>query len=106
MKAALSIVLAGFFFACLVAPLPLAGQACQGVAVPTGSRSVWLTSEDGTDKLAVERRYTGERLYGEASFGRRRSVGSSSIQFNNDGTTSIINWEFHSLIPVPWTGLD
>jgi hypothetical protein len=42
MKAALSIVLAGFFFACFVGPQPLAGQACQGVAVPTGSPSVWL----------------------------------------------------------------
>ena len=105
MKAALSIVLGSFFFACLVAPLPLAGQACQGLAVPTGSPSVWITSEDGIrNKLAVGGRYTGERLYGVASFGRRRS-GGSRTQFNNDGTTSIISSKFHSLEGAAGFGL-
>ena len=85
MNAALSIVLAGFFFACLVAPLPLAGQACQGVAVPTGSRSVWLAFEDGTDKLAVGGRYTGERVYGMATVGRVLSSGRAFQSVNNDG---------------------
>ncbi len=89
MKAALSIVLAGFFFACFVGPQPLAGQACQGVAVPTGSPSVWLTSEDGTDKLGVGGRYTGERFYGVATVGRVGTDGFSFRSLNPDFTQSI-----------------
>ena len=97
MRKALSIVLAGFFGACLLAPLPLAGQACQGVAVPTGSPSVWFRSEDGTDKLTVGGRYTGERLYGEATVGRVASRGDASQSFNPDGTIAITQAVTHLL---------
>ena len=86
MKAALSIILAGFFFACLVTPLPLVGQACQGVAVPTGARSVWLAFEDGTDKLTVGGRYTGERVYSMATVGRVLSSGRAFQSVNDDGS--------------------
>ena len=98
MKAAISIVLAGFFLPCLTSPLPLAGQACQGVAVPTGSPSVWLASEDGTDKLTVGGRYTGERLYGEATVGRVGSRGDASQSFDPlNGTQSITQSLSHLL---------
>ncbi len=82
MRKAIPVVLASFFLPCLVAPLPLAGQACQGVAVPTGSRSVWLAFEDGTDKLTVGGRYTGERLYGMVAVERvfRRGLFSSGLE--------------------------
>ena len=85
-----SIILAGFFLACLVAPLPLVGQACQGVAVPTGSPSVWLASEDGTDKLVVGGRYTGERLYGVATVGRVGEGGFSFRDISPDDVTQTL----------------
>jgi len=100
MRKALSIVLAGFFCGCLLAPLPLAGQACQGVAVATGSPSVWLASEaseDGTDKLTVGGRYTGERLYGEATVGRVASRGYAFQSINPDGSISITQSLSHLL---------
>ena len=63
----------------------------------TGSRSVWLNSKDGTNKLALGGRYTGERLYGEATIGRVRMRGGSFQTFNRDGTVSTSTWESHLL---------
>ena len=83
---------------CLLAPLPLAGQVCQGVAVPTGSPSLWFMSEDGTDRLTVGGRYTGERLYGEATIGRVGGVGYAFQSFDPlNGTQSITIVQSHLL---------
>ena len=106
MRKALSIVLAGFFLGGFAAPLPLAAQACQGVAVPTGSRSVWLAFEDGTDKLTVGGRYTGERVYGMATVGRVLSSGRTFQSVDLDGILTITQAFTHFLGGTAGFGLN
>jgi hypothetical protein len=48
-----------------------------------------VTSEDGTDKLRVGGRYTGERFYGVATVGRVGTDGFSFRSLNPDFTQSI-----------------